>query len=61
MQVLSAQPAELAGVGHRKGMLAVGYDADITVRGLLYMLTAQLLWAMGMLCLLAGVGARDAG
>jgi hypothetical protein len=42
-------------------MLAVGYDADITVRGLLYMLTAQLLWAMGMLCLLAGVGARDAG
>lgn len=31
-QLLSEQPAKLAGLSNRKGKLAVGYDADIVVR-----------------------------
>jgi allantoinase len=30
-RLMSAQPAKLAGLGHRKGKLAAGYDADIVI------------------------------
>ena len=31
LQMLSARPAAIAGVGDRKGRLAAGYDADVLV------------------------------
>ena len=30
-RLLSAEPARLAGVGHRKGQVTAGYDADLVV------------------------------
>lgn len=30
-QLLSEQPAALIGMGHRKGRIAPGYDADLVV------------------------------
>lgn len=30
-ELLSWQPAKLAGLSHRKGKIEVGYDADLTV------------------------------